>query len=247
MQRFLIILTTLVTFTPSIRLHSLALRLTGQPFIQYFCANAPSFTASTTTLHRPWNSHQINSCHAHFTPHHPPKKPENWWQRVCVTYNDPINYRPLNSYAGIFTWYLQLGSILWSLWSLFINQPSSVRGWISAFLLAVHRLCCVIEGRLGHFLPRWLRTGWRSAISQGKIPWNTLPWLGIEPGQRGGQTVSYPTELSWSLMLTEIFTWYHGIRSNSLSQRDFYSSSWEFGHSNQWIGRVWDLLGSGLS
>jgi len=33
-------------------------------------------------------------------------------------------------------------------------------------------------------------------ISQGKIPWNTPPWLGIEPGPRGGQTVSYPTELS---------------------------------------------------
>jgi len=47
---------------------------------------------------------------------------------------------------------------------------SSVRGWTSAFLLAVHRLCGVIEGRLSHFLPRWLRTGWQSAISQGKIP-----------------------------------------------------------------------------
>ena len=28
----------------------------------------------------------------------------------------------------------------------------SVRGWTSAFLLAVHRLCGVIEGRLSHFL-----------------------------------------------------------------------------------------------
>ena len=66
----------------------------------------------------------------------------------------------------------------------FFYQPLSARGWTSAFLLAVHRMCGVIEGRLSHFLPRWLRTGWRSAISQGKIPWNTLPWLGIEPVPR---------------------------------------------------------------
>ena len=50
----------------------------------------------------------------------------------------------------------------------FFYQPLSARGWTSAFLLAVHRMCGVIEGRLSHFLPRWLRTGWRSAISQGK-------------------------------------------------------------------------------
>jgi len=37
-----------------------------------------------------------------------------------------------------------------------------------AFLLAVHRLCGVIEERLGHFLPRWLRMGRQSAISEGK-------------------------------------------------------------------------------
>jgi len=41
------------------------------------------------------------------------------------------------------------------------------------------------------------RVGRESVISQRKIPWNTPPWLGIEPGPRGGQTVSYPTELSW--------------------------------------------------
>jgi len=49
-------------------------------------------------------------------------------------------------------------------------QPSSVRGWTLAFLLAVHRLCGVMEERLSHFLPRWLRTGWQSVISQGKNP-----------------------------------------------------------------------------
>jgi len=43
----------------------------------------------------------------------------------------------------------------------------------------------------------WLKMGWQSVISQRKTPWNTPPWLGIEPGPRGRQTVSYPTELSW--------------------------------------------------
>jgi len=57
-----------------------------------------------------------------------------------------------------------------------------VGGWTSTFLLTVHRLCGVIEGRLSYLLPHWLRTGWQSVISQGKIPWNTPVWLGIEPG-----------------------------------------------------------------
>jgi len=52
---------------------------------------------------------------------------------------------------------------------VFFYQPLSVRGWASAFHLNIHRLCGAIEGRLSHFLPRWLRTGWQSAISQGKI------------------------------------------------------------------------------
>jgi len=63
-------------------------------------------------------------------------------------------------------------------------QPSSVHRWTSAFLLAVHGLCGVTEGRWSHFL------GWQSVISQAKIPWNTPPWLGIEPGPWGGQTVN---------------------------------------------------------
>jgi len=46
-----------------------------------------------------------------------------------------------------------------------------------------------------------LKTGWQNAISQGKILWNTPPWLGIEPGPQGGQTVSYPAELSWAFYL----------------------------------------------
>jgi len=85
--------------------------------------------------------------------------------------------------------------VCWPLSGVF-HQQSSVRGWTSAFLLTAHRLCAVIEGRLSHFLPRWLRTGWQSVISQGKIPWNTPLWLGSEPGPRGGQTVSYSTERS---------------------------------------------------
>jgi len=66
--------------------------------------------------------------------------------------------------------------------AFFSYQPSSVRGRTLAFLLAVHGLCGVIEGRLNHFLLHWLRTGWQSVISQGTIPWNTPPWLEIEPG-----------------------------------------------------------------
>ena len=62
---------------------------------------------------------------------------------------------------------------------------------------AIHRLCGVNEGRLSHFLPRWLRTGWRSMISLGKIPWNAPPRLGIEPRPRGGQTVRFILPLSY--------------------------------------------------
>ena len=43
----------------------------------------------------------------------------------------------------------------------------------------------------------------RSVISQRKIPWNTLPRPGIEPGPRGGQTVRYshvPTELYYYML-----------------------------------------------
>jgi len=53
--------------------------------------------------------------------------------------------------------------------SRLLDQPSSARGWSSASLLSVHRLCGVIVERLSHFLPRWLSTGWQSVISQGKI------------------------------------------------------------------------------
>jgi len=53
---------------------------------------------------------------------------------------------------------------------IFLFKPLSIYSWTSAFLLDVHRLCGTIEGRLSHFLPRWLRTGWQSVISQGKIP-----------------------------------------------------------------------------
>jgi len=51
-----------------------------------------------------------------------------------------------------------------------VPQPLSAHGWTSAFHPNVHRLCGAIEGRLSHFLPLWLRKGWRSVISQGKIP-----------------------------------------------------------------------------
>ena len=38
----------------------------------------------------------------------------------------------------------------------------------SAFLLDVHRSCGAVEGRLSHFLPRWLRTGWQGVINREK-------------------------------------------------------------------------------
>jgi len=37
------------------------------------------------------------------------------------------------------------------------------------------QVCGVIEARLSHFLPRWLRTGWPSAISRG---WELNPGHG---------------------------------------------------------------------
>jgi len=83
-------------------------------------------------------------------------------------------------------------------------QPFSVHSWTPAFLLAVHRLCGVIEGRLSHFLPRWLRMGWQSVISQGKSPWKTPLRLGLEPGPLKKQTVRFihsPTELLWLWLL----------------------------------------------
>jgi len=49
----------------------------------------------------------------------------------------------------------------------YLFQSSSVHSWTSAFLLTVSSLCDAIEGRLNHFLPRWLRMGWQSVISQG--------------------------------------------------------------------------------
>jgi len=72
-----------------------------------------------------------------------------------------------------------------------IFQLFSVRGWTSAFLLDVHRLCGAIEGRVSHFVPHWFRMGWHSVISQGKIPGNIWPWLGIEPESLRGQTMRY--------------------------------------------------------
>jgi len=96
-----------------------------------------------------------------------------------------------------------------TVWTQSFFQLSSDHSWTSVILLNVHRLYGVIEGRLSHFMPHWLRTGWQSVIGQGEIPWNTTSWLGIEPGSRRGQTVRYipsPTELSWLLNTHYYFT-----------------------------------------
>ena len=59
---------------------------------------------------------------------------------------------------------------------------------------------CVVplRGDWAIFLPRWLRAGCQSVISQGEILKYTTLWLGVKPEPQGGQTVSYPTELSWT-------------------------------------------------
>jgi len=64
------------------------------------------------------------------------------------------------------------------------------------FLLDGHRLCSAIDRRLRHFLPRWLGAVCQNVISQRKVPWNILPWAGIEP-QREQTYIHSPTELSW--------------------------------------------------
>ena len=43
--------------------------------------------------------------------------------------------------------------------TVFWTHSESVfyHGWTLAFPLDFHMLCGAVEGRLGHFLPRWLR------------------------------------------------------------------------------------------
>jgi len=62
--------------------------------------------------------------------------------------------------------YLLPQSLSWFLFETDLSffQPCSVHGWTSAFLPDVRRLCGAIEGRLGHFLPRWIRAGWQAVI-----------------------------------------------------------------------------------
>ena len=64
----------------------------------------------------------------------------------------------------------------------------SVYGWTPVFLLDVHRLCA-IGGRLSHLLPRWLRAGRKSLVSQENIP--EILRHGCEAGLRRGQTVRH--------------------------------------------------------
>ena len=70
-------------------------------------------------------------------------------------------------------------------------------------------------GEIEPFSATLAQDGLAECDQPGKIPWNTPPWLGIEPGPRGGQTVSYPTELSW-------LTGYKRKRLNK--QQKFFSS-----------------------
>jgi len=83
----------------------------------------------------------------------------------------------------------------------------------------------------------------RCVISQGKIPWNTPPWLGIEPGPWGGQTASYPTELSW---LTEpTFTAVYIVGSHSSSSPPSPSPALEsagYPFPDRGTGRILNLM-----
>ena len=98
----------------------------------------------------------------------------------------------------------------------FVFYSAIVCSW--AFLLDVHRFYGANEGRLSHFLPQWLRMGWKeSVISQGKIPRNTMPWVGIELGPRRGQTAGYIHSPSMSyndwLGLYHTIGWYDSLDS----------------------------------
>ena len=87
----------------------------------------------------------------------------------------------------------------------FFSQPLSVHDGTSTLFLNAHRLCGAIEGRLSHFLWRWLRTGSHSVISPGTLPWNSLPGPRINLGPWRGQTlksIHSSTELSWLTLAT---------------------------------------------
>jgi len=81
----------------------------------------------------------------------------------------------------------------------FFFQPSSVHGWISAFLLNIHRLCGAIEGRLSHFSATLAQDGLAECDQPGKIPlkYSATAW---NRTRMSGRTIvisiNSPTELS---------------------------------------------------
>jgi len=81
----------------------------------------------------------------------------------------------------------------------FFFQPSFIHGWTSAFCLHVQR-CRWRE--IGPFSATLSQRGLAEHDYPGK---NTPPWLGIEPGPQGGQTVIH-LFLYWAIM-TELGTW----------------------------------------
>ena len=90
-------------------------------------------------------------------------------------------------------------AIYWSAKFFYVSHSVSVVGLRPSSSIST---ACVLllKGRLSHFLPRWLKMGWQNVISQGKIPWNVSPRLGVEPRPQGGQTVSCIhsiIDLSW--------------------------------------------------
>jgi len=89
-------------------------------------------------------------------------------------------------------------------------------------------------GEIGPFSAMLAENG---LVEPGKIPWNIPPWLGIEPGPRGGQTVSYPTDLTWLTHVIELgednsgsthalnHLWPFSVPTASLPCTDFTTSS----------------------
>ena len=121
-----------------------------------------------------------------------------------------------------------IGSLFYLLYSS--HCLSMVGLWPS---FCVHSFCGVMEGRLTHSLPRWLRTDWQSMISRGKISWNTQPRPGIEPGacRRLIWYIHSPTELAWSDSFAVGGSQYQRERRGNL--RQVIGSSWTRRHVSE--------------
>ena len=76
----------------------------------------------------------------------------------------------------------------------FVPQTGLVRRHLMIFM---RPKAFLQEGATPLFGTPWTVYETARVISLGKILWNIPPWLGIEPGPQGRQTVDNPTGLSW--------------------------------------------------